>query len=544
MLVEDEDMIRNGIKRSVPWREIGFEIQAEAKQGKDALQQLQEHSIDVVLTDIKMPIMDGVELSKNIRKLYSGIEIVILSGFAEFEYAKEAVSFGAFEYLLKPTNKRKIVEVFTRIKEKLDQRKKEESEMLIHSVVLNEGLERLRFDFITDLLDGKRKFYTNMDEEIMRLELDIVNCNLTSIIIKLSQSMIDATMQQLDNHKKQIREKEILREYQNILVDCLNVVEHNAFAIRNLSEINIIISGSEDFNLTSVKRALKRIVERIQQEVYNLPELSIQIGIGITYPTITHLYKSYTQAQKALEKNFFEQNQLICSFHEGIEYDFEIQWVKEYPKEMNQIIDKVMAGDSESVKEIIQKMFQTFEEKKMNSELIKNYCYVLGVMIKTASYSILKEAREEDFAYRTFENKVKMIMNISELKELMMIVFVAMSEKIRISGAAEQARSNIIIDKAKKYICENYFKKITLECICNELFLSPNYFSYFFKKETGESYMEYLQKIRMEEGKKLLKTSNKKVYEIAEKIGYNDYKYFTMQFKKIVGMSPKEYRNN
>lgn len=538
LLVEDEEIIRRGIKRGVRWEEMGFKVEAEAQDGEEALKCLACTEIEVVLTDVKMPGMNGVVLSKEIKKRYPDMEIVILSGFAEFEYAREAITFGAFEYMLKPVRKQKIEEVFLRLKEKLDRRKIEESEIVRRSLILSEGISHLRHDLIIELLEGKRSVYSNLEEEVMRLELDLLTGDVTGIIFRIGVPSMEED-----------REDDLKEQYALIFSECLQKLEHSIFVIRDLGEVDLILSGypaGKDGILhvdTCIAGILNKIAERIKNELFQREEINIGVGIGMTYPSVTHLYKSYIQAKKALEKNFYKKGSFINEFQESIEYEFEKQWVRDYPTEMNRILNQVMEGEVEGANDSIRQMFRHFEEKRLNSEMIKNYCYVLGIMLKNAAYGILKERQKEELEDGAFEERIKTMFTIDELEALMLKVFRGMAELVRDSGVPEAVKQNQMILQAKEFIRRNYNKKVSIEELCRELYLSPTYFSYMFKKETGENYMEYLQKIRMEEAKHLLKTTNHKVYEIAEQVGYSDYKYFTVQFKKYAGISPKEYRS-
>ena len=172
MVVEDEDMIRKGIVNSIPWQSLGFTVVAESANGKDALEQLEKNPVDVLLTDIKMPIMGGTELSKKTRQLYPDIEIIFLSGFAEFEYARQAIGFRAFDYLLKPTNKKKLLDTFAELKESMDQKREMREEVFYSNLYISAGYETMRNEFLQSMLEGDTSLFNDFDEKITSLELD------------------------------------------------------------------------------------------------------------------------------------------------------------------------------------------------------------------------------------------------------------------------------------------------------------------------------------------------------------------------------------
>lgn len=226
--------------------------------------------------------MNGVELSKKVKEQYPQIEIVILSGFAEFEYAKAAVSFGAFEYMVKPVRKQEIEAVFGRLKEKLDRRSVRRQRNSARMLVLNEGMEKLRETLLLELLEGERKAYTNLEEEIMRLELELSTRNVQAAVIRTAVSQ-DAETEEI----KQAYRK-ILREY----------VPDGVSVIRSAQEMVLVFSDLEmqKENLLAVN--LKRAAEKMKEECFGEARPEVRVGIGMIYPSITHLYKSYAQAKK------------------------------------------------------------------------------------------------------------------------------------------------------------------------------------------------------------------------------------------------------
>lgn len=291
ILVEDEAIIRRGIKRGVKWEEQGFEIAAEAEDAEEALRLLQEMPVDVVLTDVKMPGMNGVELSRKVKEQYPQTEIVILSGFAEFEYAKAAVSFGAFEYMVKPVRKQEIEAVFCRLKEKLDRRFREQAEEQRRMLVLNEGMEKLRKALLLELLEGERKAYTNLEEEIMRLELELSTRNVQAAVIRIA-------------HPQDADADEVRQTYRKILEEC---IPQGIFVLRDIQEIILIFSEVEELREAELVKDLERTAKRIKEECFKEASPQVRVGIGMVYPSITHLHKSFVQSKKAIDSNFMTQ---------------------------------------------------------------------------------------------------------------------------------------------------------------------------------------------------------------------------------------------
>lgn len=540
MVVEDEKIIRKGIIQGIKWNELGFEVVAEGKNGVEALEKLKESKVDVVITDIKMPIMDGIELSKQIRQKYEDIEIVILSGFSEFEYAREAITFNAYEYLLKPTKKAKLIEIFQRIKIKLDIKKEEQEMKRSKNIILNEGYEKLRKEFLIGILDGDKEILSNVKEGMNKLELDLDNEIFTSAVIKINTKSTTERIENAWNNDNKI----IMYTYKNIVDEILKDVGTSNFVIRDINEIDIIFSfDTQKQQNDQMIKVLNRITKSLNDIIFATNNININIGVGLTYSSILQINKSYEQAKKALEKSFFKSDKYINIFSSNLESEFENQWIKNCTKEISSIVNNMIKGDIKNLENLINSMFDSFINQKINPKTIKNYCYMLQFTLTSSIYGLIEKSEILKIESE-FDNVIEKSNNLDELKqELLNLLLKILEDFIKLNNK-EIPNEKIIVEKAKDYIKANYSKKITLYDISEEICLSPNYFSVVFKKITGETYIDYLQKIRMMAAKKMLEDRTKKVYEIAFEIGYSDYKYFTSKFKKIVGISPKEYRKN
>ncbi|MEM1485122.1 helix-turn-helix domain-containing protein [Oscillospiraceae bacterium PP1C4] len=537
MIVEDEDMIRLGLAKGVPWNELGFEMVGQASNGQDAFDLLLKREVDVLLTDIKMPIMDGIALSKLVRETFPETEIVILSGFSEFEYAREAINFNAFEYLLKPTDRKKIVETFTAIRSKLDLRREEREALLSRGAVLSEGTELLRRELLTELLETDRQMLGDLDERMNQCELDLTGNLFTAAIVRADPAIAASIADSLwDGDRKMLS-----YACRNIVNEVLSETERCAAVVQGIGEIRIVFCFETAAQQQKYQiRLCENIVNYMKKFIFCSPQMVIRVGMGLTYQSIFQLSRSFTQAKKALDSSFFDRDGCISQFKGGLESEFEQQWIRDYPDEAQQIVSYVADGNIVQTETMIHEMFVRFTERKINPDLIKNYCVVLKFMLQTGT-SVLSA---EGVINENFEETVKGIGSIDQLQHYIIKTFTNVARHISSITSDELINRNLIIDMAKDYIKENYDKKLTLQDICEEVYLSPNYFSCLFKKVTGETYMDYLKNVRMDQAKRLLFDPKRKVYEIAAEIGYSDYKYFTTQFKKMIGLSPKEYRES
>jgi two-component system, response regulator YesN len=539
MVVEDEAMIRKGIVNSIPWQSLGFIVVAESANGKDALEQLEKNPVDVLLTDIKMPIMGGTELSEKARRLYPDIEIIILSGFAEFEYARQAIGFKAFDYLLKPTNKKKLLGTFTELKESMDQKRETIEEIFSSNLYISAGYETMRNEFLQSMLEGDTSLFNDFDEKIASLELDFSGHYFTAATIKLDRKSIFKELESSWATDKRL----LTFSYRNILKEELSNIDNTYYIVKDYDTIDFVFcfSSIQEQN-THMIPCLESISENIQNCLFKYVTVPYTIGIGLSYPSIHHIAKSYSQAKRSIQKNFYLGDQRVQVYQDKNESAYELNFIRFYPEEMEIVVVSISNGKYGDTKKYLTSIFRMLMEQNLLPEIVKNYCITLKLMVQskiTNNYKALDKITGDE--YNDF---VKEALNVKELEAYIVNVMVALAKEIdQTIDPLEIKEQHKVIDQAKAYIAEHLSEKITLKMIGESVYLSETYFSFLFKKITGVTYIDYIQKLRMQEAKKLLVNTNYKVYKVAELIGYSDYKYFSVQFKKYVALTPKEYRN-
>ncbi len=539
MVVEDEDMIRRGIVNSIPWQSLGFVVVAESANGKAALEQLEKTQVDVLLTDIKMPIMGGTELSKIVRQLYPDIEIIILSGFAEFEYARQAISFRAFDYLLKPTNKKKLLDAFTALKESMDQKREVKEEIYYSNIYQNAGYETLRNEFLQSMLEGDSSLFKDFEEKTASLELDFTGHYFAAATIKFDRKSIFGELESSWGTDKRL----LTFSYRNIIKEELSSIDNVYYIVEDYDTINFVFCfPSKEKQEALMIPCLTSISESIHNCLFKNVTVPYTIGIGLSYPSIHHIAKSFSQAKKSIQNNFYLGGQRVQVYQDNNESKYEQNFIRFYPEEMEHVAVAISNGNHEDTKKYLTSMFRALSEQNLLPEIVKNYCIALKLMVQSKimnSHGVMEGIIGDEFS-----EFVKDALTVKELETYIVNVMVALAKAIdETIDPLEIKEQRMIIDKAKAYIATCLSEKITLKMISEHVYLSETYFSFLFKKVTGVTYIDYIQKLRMQEAKRLLVNTNYKVYKIAEMIGYSDYKYFSVQFKKYVALTPKEYRN-
>lgn len=535
MITEDEEFIRKGIVRSIPWAELGFQVVYEARNGKDAIDHMEEAAPHVVLTDVRMPVMDGLELSRRVRTEYPQVEIVILSGFSDFAYAQEAIRFNVFEYLLKPTDKDKFINCFTRLRKKLDNRMAEQSSLYVMQNKMNEGLEKLREDFILDLLTGEKDPFVPLDERVEYLELDLEAEQYTVAIVSV------ANAQQV---WQQWNKGLMLYAYRNIVGEVLSETGKSVAVINDMHEIILLLCFDRSKKAyLSVQKCVEDVVSHLKNTIYKNEAVNISAGIGLSYPDLAQVERSYQQARKALEKEFFEPSAIIYRFQEGVEYDFERKWIKNYPEEASRLVDCVVAGSTVQVERLVNDMFDRFLVQEISAALIKNYSCTLLLLLRSKLGDLVDKVAPT-LADSSAEAGIHACTAEDSLRRNVAALLTGISREVGHLEEGEFTYRQRLVDQIKAYIHSHYNTPLSIADICEKMHISQSYLSNIFKAQTGQTCMEYVKQTRIQKSRELLKTTNLRVYEIAEEVGYSDYKYFVSQFKKLVGVSPSEYRDS
>jgi two-component system, response regulator YesN len=546
MVVEDEDLIREGIVRSIDWEFYGYRISASAANGREAVEKIREEVPDVILTDVRMPLMDGLELARWVNENYTNVKILILSGFADFEYAKSAIRFKVFEYLLKPTNKEMFIGTFMALKRELDRESEEQKLNQANRKKLKEGLVKLREEFLQKLLDGQVFSLAALEDKLNYLEIEFSGSVYATAVLRIHAAQKDYPSEwQTDTGLLSYTMTSIVNEV-------LDEGTYGVGFVKNLQEVVILLSFDKEPDENSVRKILRKCISHIQHLILKDRRIGINAGVGLFYPDIQQIEKSYRQALSSLEQAFFKQGKnffFYSHIRQSDQLSREKQWIKDYPAETEEILREVMNGSRSRTEELIGTLFDEFRVKQVSCASIRNYVYILCFLLAAnisemeddeQDYAPVQPPLQEDREQRM--RRIESFATIDELQEYVSRLFTQAAERVRMRKTDVPLHKLKAVEKVKTYIEGHYTNELSLEEIGKYAGLSPSYVSYLFKSVTGENYTEYVKKIRMRKAKDLLKQLDLKVYEVADMVGYHEYKYFALQFKKMFGISPSEYR--
>ncbi|MBR1892843.1 MAG: response regulator [Lachnospiraceae bacterium] len=522
MLVDDEEDVIEIIRRKLNWEEMGFCVTASAHNGVEALETAEELQPDVVMTDIKMPYMDGLTLARKLKEQNPKVKIIIFSGFDEFEYAKEAIKLEAEEYLLKPVNADELNGVFARIKQNLDKEIDEEQNIDKLKNYYIESLPILQENFYTSLLRGQIK-PDRIGSLIVGYQIDLKGPYYTTVLLHISSSDVPDDM---DSTLLNVSVKRLAAEQ---LSD-----RWRAKIVTWFTDIVLIAQLENEEEMT----ALTDDCDRFCRTAKKFSRATVTAGIGHVVPIISDLSKSFEGADSAVSYRMMYGTGKAINIaeidpHENAE-------IPSAEDGMQNVFHRIKTGTTESVDEAVRQLVDSIIQAR--STIQQYRLLVMEMIADIFRFGNNNHLNMEDVFGKNNDvySEALSIDSPSALVAWLYDISIKMQQLI---VSERQSSTRSFVDKAEDYVKDNYAdKELTIESICNYLGVSSAYFSTVFKKETGKTFINYLTEIRMKKAVELLIDQNEKTYIIAEKTGYADPNYFSYVFKKQYGMSPSKYK--
>ena len=531
-LVEDEVVMRNGIKNNIPWEQEGFEFVGEASDGELAYPLIKREKPDILITDIRMPFMDGLELSRLVKKELPQIKIIILSGYNEFDYAKTAISIGVTDYLLKPISSAKLLEAVKKVGDMIE---KEQDNVRL--------MERYEKEMEENILQEKHKLWgalasnrlstIELLEKGQRLGMDFTASAYIVFLFKLMQEG-DAIGCSDELNRASEKVNSLSGTWKKVL-SFDRSPEGWAFLIKGESEAEVLE------NFAETKKELLNLVA-----VY--PKVEYFGGLGSIVQRIGDIQNSYKEAARAFSSRFFlDANQIadsaeMVSLHNEEDGKIDVSKMLSKKRE-HELVEKFFKnGTVEEVDSFLDELFQSIGEQNCKSLLYRQYVVMDLFFCATDFLGNLEISTEElPEECRDINQIVEKAGNAQSLRHQIGILF---SETMILRDGHSKKKYSKLLEDAKAFIDENYrHDDMSLNMVAAQVNISPSYFSTIFSSEMGQTFVEYLTHVRLEKAKELLMCSNMRTAEIGYEVGYKDSHYFSYIFKKVVGCSPKEYRN-
>lgn len=527
-LAEDEVIIRNGIKNSIDWEKEGYQFVGEAGDGELAYPLILKEKPDILLTDIKMPFMDGLELSEAVKKELPDIKIIILSGYNDFDFAKKAIGIGITNYLLKPITAEELLKAIKEVAAQIYEEREKKALFEKYEEEMQENAELARQGFLTRVLTESMAM-TEILEQGRKVGLDLSAQAYNFVLFKLNNYGVENIQQQLVSAFMSV---EAFMEKQKSVYYFHRGVEGWAFLFLAEGEKEL------DHMVESCKAGLKKTL-------LLFPDVEYFGGTGKPVFRLRELKDSFMEAERAFAGRFNAGKNRIVSLkelQEEHEEEIQVRGLGSMEENREMIRKFLRNGTEEEVESFVKAYFEEVPEDSIQSMMMRQYI-LMDIYICVVSFG-------EKLGAQSGERIQKECGDIKEIRESVrnaedMKEFIArlIQRTIQIRDQASGQRYAAVIEAARNYIGENYMSdEISLGAVASGVGMSPSYFSSVFSQETGKTFVEYLTAIRMEKAKEFLMCSGKKISEIGFEVGYKDSHYFSYIFKETQGCTPKEYR--
>ena len=535
-LAEDEVIVRETIKRMIPWEDLGFELVGEAADGEMALPLLIRQKPDLLITDIKMPFMDGLTLAKVAKKEIPGLKVVILSGYDDFNYAKQAINIGVEDYLLKPITKNALIERLSEIRSKYENEKtqKEYYEKFHREMQAYE--KNSSRDFFEALVSGSMDMM-EIYRKSEKLGLDIV-AEAYNILIFTMNSEEDFSGQKEGYSEWEAESLEMLEEFfsQNT----------SAMLFRcNIFSYGVLIKGQKENieeNTRNCVDEIRRILDRKEQKRQWF------VAAGEPVERLSQIQKSYYSASRAFSQRYlYDENILYYDEMASMEKKNVTEDNSAYLQKVDvnalnpAILQKFLSnGILEETENFVKDYFYAIGQEPLESLVFRSY---ITLNVRFSVMSFLKEIGCDTRTLEQEDTEDVLSESGKSLENAIAYAEKIISQAIALRDQNSGNKNRSILKTAVDFIDSHYMEEdMSLNKAANAANVSANHFSALFSQNMGQTFIEYLTNLRMNKAKEYLRCTSMRSSEIAGEIGYKDAHYFSYLFKKTQGMTPSDYR--
>ena len=537
-LAEDEVVVRETIKRMIPWEELGFELVGEAADGEMALPLLLRQQPDLLITDIKMPFMDGLTLARLAKKEIPGLKVVILSGYDDFNYAKQAIGIGVEDYLLKPITKNALIERLSEIRSRYEHEKTQKEYYEKFQREMQAYEKNSSRDFFEALVGGSMDMM-EVYKRAEKLGLDIV-AEAYNVLIFTMNCDEDFSGQRDEYSSWEAESLELLENF---------FAGHSSAMLfrSNIFSYGVLLKGQRE-TIEENTRACVDEIRKILSRQDGRREWFLAVGQSVE--RLSQIQKSYHTASRAFSQRYlYDENILYYDEMETMEHpggqaetEDNAYLQKVDVNALNPaILQKFLSnGLQEETENFVKDYFYAIGQEPMESLVFRNYV-ILNVRFSVISFikglgCDTNEMESADTEEVLAESGKNMESAIAYAKKM-----ISQAIEIRDQNSGNKNRS--ILKTAVDFIDSHYMdEEISLNTVANVANVSSNHFSALFSQNMGQTFIEYLTSLRMNKAKELLRCTGMRSSEIAGEIGYKDAHYFSYLFKKTQGITPSDYR--
>ncbi len=522
LIADDEEEIRMGILNTIKWEENGIHICGLAGNGKETIEKIEQLHPEIVLLDIRMPVLGGLQVLEHINRHRYGIKTIILSGYDHFSYAQTAIKNGASDFLLKPCQPEEILSTVLKVKAQVEEELGKDTLLQGLKIRFNESLPLLKEIYLTKLLRSGGRQKLNFSENARLYGINLNDADISAAVIKIDDSPDYTGWSSSDDDELfKFAVKNIAGEILSAALKC-EIIQSN-------DEI-IAIYNNGNYG------PIYELFDEVREYVRKFMRFTVSIGIGGKCRNVENLPVSYAEALKSIEATFSTGGNAVIKYEDIKEFD---SCQSDYPvHEEAEILNAVVSGKPENVEGKLRDFFTVLGRANFSKDLLLKSS--LALMMSLYHLCIEKNIDTEDI-FGNFQLSISSFLKCNSLSLLE-------ARLTELSGAlcrklGNKMNSNKIIEQSVAFIDKNFNKDLNLETVAGNVFITSGYLSLLFKQKLGINFVDYLHKVRIMKACELMKDMQLKTYEIAYKVGFNDEKYFSQLFKKYTSMTPTQYKS-
>jgi two-component system response regulator YesN len=534
VIVDDDEKVLRGMKKIIPWDDFQCEWVGEAKNGQEGIDVIEETNPDIVITDIYMPIMNGLEMIQELREKEFDGKVIILSGYSEFEYARQAMRLGIDDYLSKPASPQTIKDVLQNLVQQLEQENTEKLEYveLREKVKLYEPVAEK--EWLKSLVTGTANLY-DLPKTVELITDNWVGKKHVVASITYGDSLQHSKLYQTNWYLFRFATNNIIKETTTSFFKDFHYIELHSY------QAVLCIHFDNDIADDQIKEKLKELASSIENRMKTYLDVQTAVSIGGMKKNWQELDESMKEAMYSLSQSALKNNAQPLTVEQVPELslaDSEQQTLWSKSMEANQqLAESIRYADEKTACSVIEQFFERISDQPYNQTTAVRIGIEMWTIMTYSLYDIgirIHDMFPEDFdLYRDLSQKCSWGELADYFKENTKYVchHQQWDENMKHRQLVEQ-----MIDYVQEHISEN----ITLQEIADELYISRNYLGQIFKKIVGEPFKNYITRVRMEKAKKMIQEGNHLIYEVSEKVGYMNPAYFTTTFKKYTGYTPTD----
>lgn len=528
LIVDDDIVVRTNLKTLIDWNKNGFEIHGEAANGSDAIQKLEKDTYHIVITDMSMPIIDGIALIEYIKEKYQTAKVIALSGYNDFNYVRQSLKKGAVDYILKHNlDENVLLNVLKAAREAIWEEQEDGELRQKLKEQLYQSRPVLAQRFISRLIKGSITNQNEISQTIEALQMKLGMRNLVVITCEIDGFFM------LNEQNTDI----LTQSFLNISEEILKDFGDAEIAYINDGRFVIIAHLGSNYSSMLARNRLIEMIDRIKSSIKRYLSITVSFGISNVCENICDITKYYLEAEKALNNKFYAgKDRILWSTNiQSTKAAFVILDIKEE----NKIVDYLKHAERNEVMDYLEVIFNRVLSSNASCKSVQIVCAELYNIAHKTAKEFGVEYTFSSIGTQTSYEILKRFDTVQEIKQWVIDNYEKLIALIESSKVSESF--SIYSKKAIEFINKNYQKSISLADAAEYIGVSSQYLSTVFKDDCKMGFVDYLNNVRMEHAKRLIVSGNDKLKEIVEKVGFNTYNYFFKVFKEFTGMTPADY---